>query len=88
MTRDGTAEPVRADQILKKSEQGQKNVHFSCSADHWQVWQPYTIDPYPAKCDNHTYIHIHTCNIDPVGMLFLELKSDCVTNEPKICQMN
>ena len=27
---------------------------FSC--DHEQDWQPYTVDPYPAICDDHTYI--------------------------------
>ena len=36
---------------------GQGNIHFSCSADHEQDWQPYPVDPYSAICDDHTYIH-------------------------------
>ena len=57
LTRDGTSEPVSRDQILRH-ERGQGNIHFSCSADHEQDWQPYPVDPYSAICDDHT---IHTC---------------------------
>ena len=56
LTRDGTAEPVSRDQILRHVR-GQGNVHFLCSADHEQDWQPYPVDPYSAICDDHTYIH-------------------------------
>ena len=61
LTRDGTAEPVSRDQILRHPR-GQGNVHFPCSADHEQDWQPYPVDPHSAICDDHTYIHryIHT----------------------------
>ena len=61
LTRDGTAEPVSRDQILRHAR-GQGNIHFPCSADHEQDWQPYPVDPYSAICDDHTYIHtyIHT----------------------------
>ena len=45
LTRDGTAEPGSRDQILKR-ERGQGNIHFTCSADHVQDWQPYPVDPY------------------------------------------
>ena len=45
LTRDGTAEPVSRDQILRH-ERGQGNIHFFCSADHVQDWQPYPVDPY------------------------------------------
>ena len=55
LTRDGTAEPVSRDQILRHAR-GQGNVHFPCSADHEQDWQPYPVDPYSAICDDHTYI--------------------------------
>ena len=55
LTRDGTAEPVSRDQILRHAR-GQGNVHFPCSADHEQDWQPYPVDPYSAMCDDHTYI--------------------------------
>ena len=43
LTRDGTAEPVSRDQILRHVR-GQGNIHFSCSADHVQDWQPYPVD--------------------------------------------
>ena len=56
LTRDGTAEPVSRDQILRHAR-GQGNNNFSCSADHEQDWQSYPVDPYSAICDDHTYIH-------------------------------
>ena len=64
LTRDGTAEPVSRDQILRHAR-GQGNIHFPCSADHEQDWQPYPVDPYSAICDDHTYIHtyIHGSNV-------------------------
>ena len=43
LTRDGTVEPVSRDQILRR-EHGQENIHFPCSADHVQDWQPYQVD--------------------------------------------
>ena len=58
LTRDGTAEPVSRDQILRHAR-GQGNVHFPCSADHEQDWQPYPVDPYSAICDDHSYIHTY-----------------------------
>ena len=54
LTRDGTAEPVSRDQILRR-ERGQGNVHFSCSAGHEQDWQPYPVDPYSCYMCDHTY---------------------------------
>ena len=45
LTRDGAAEPVSRDQILRR-ERGQENINFPCSADHVQDWQPYPVDPY------------------------------------------
>ena len=59
LTRDGTAEAVSRDQILRH-ERGQGNIVFPCSADDVQDWQPYPVDPYSAICDDHTYIHVHT----------------------------
>ena len=47
LTRDGTAEPVSRHQLLRR-KQGQGNVHFPCSADREQDWQPYPVDPYSA----------------------------------------
>ena len=40
LTRDGTAEPLLRDQILRR-ECGQGNIDFPCSAGHVQEWQPY-----------------------------------------------
>ena len=59
LTRDGTAEPVSRDQNLRHAR-GQGNVHFPCSADHEQDWQPYPVDPYSAICDDHTYVQVLT----------------------------
>ena len=57
LTRDGTAEPVSRDQILRR-ECGQGDIHFPCSAGHVQDWQPYPIDPYSCyMCDHTSYIH-------------------------------
>ena len=55
LTRDGTAESVSRDQILRH-ERGQGHIHFSCSADHEQDWQPYPVDPYSCYVCDHTYI--------------------------------
>ena len=64
LTRDGTAEPVSRDQILRHAR-GQGNVHFPCSADHEQDWQPYPVDLYSAVCDDHTYIHTYSSTSFP-----------------------
>ena len=55
LTRDGTAEPVSRDQILRR-ERGQGNINFPCSADHEQEWQSYPIDSYSCYMCDHTYI--------------------------------
>ena len=55
LTRDGTAEPVSRDQILRHAR-GQGNINFPCLADHKQDWQPYQVDPYSVICNDHTYI--------------------------------
>ena len=71
LTRDGTAEPVSRDQILRHAR-GQGNIIFPCSSDHEQDWQPYPIDPYSAICDDHTYIHTYILhnesNLDRLGL--------------------
>ena len=57
-------EPVSRDEILRHAR-GRGNFHFPCSADHDKHWQPYTIDPYSAICDDHTYIYpyIHCMDV-------------------------
>ena len=63
LTRDGTAESVSRDQILRR-ELGQGNIHFPCSADHEQDWQHHTVDPSSAICDHYTYIFMHNAICD------------------------
>ena len=58
LTRDGTAEPVSRDQILRR-ERGQGNIIFPCSADHEQDRQPYPVDPCSCYMCDHT-IRGHT----------------------------
>ena len=58
LTRDGIAEPVSRDQILRHEERGQGNIHFYCSADHVQDWQPYPVDPYSCYMCDHTYLKV------------------------------
>ena len=57
LTRDGPAEPVSRDQILRHAR-GQGNIYFPCSADREQDWQPYPVDPYSAICDAHICVTI------------------------------
>ena len=45
LTRDGTAEPVSRDQILRR-ERKQENSYFPCSADHEQDWRHYPVYSY------------------------------------------
>ena len=69
LTRDGTAEPVSRDQILRHAR-GQGNVHFPCSADHEQDWQPYPVDPYSAICDDHTILECIGYRLPIIGVDF------------------
>ena len=41
LVRDWTVEPVSRDQILRR-ERGKGPIHFPCSSDHVQDWQPYS----------------------------------------------
>ena len=67
LTRDGMAEPVSRDQILRHA----RGQAFPCSADHEQDWQPYPVDPYSAICDDHTYIHIYCYYVPGMFLLLL-----------------
>ena len=66
LTRDGAAEPVSRDQILRH-ERGQEKKHFPCSADHEQDWQPYPVDLYSCLC-----VTIHTIKLNPMILNFYE----------------
>ena len=59
LTRDGTAESVSRDQLFRR-KRGQGNIHFPCSADHEQDWQPYPVDPYSCYVCDHTHTHTYT----------------------------
>ena len=65
LTRDGTAEPVPRDQILRHVLWRQGNNYFLRSADHEQGWQPYPIDPY-------TLLYVMT--IHPIIVLYIIIK--------------
>ena len=56
LTRDGTAEPISRDQILRR-KRGQGNIHFPCSTDHEQDWESYPVDPHSCYMCDHTYMH-------------------------------
>ena len=59
LTRDGTAEPVSRDQILRR-ERGQGIIHFPCSAS----WPRAGLATLPS-CDGHTYkqaLHTYRCS--------------------------
>ena len=55
LTRDGTTEPVSRGQI-PRHERGQEKIHFPCSGDHVQDWQPYPVDPYSCYSDHTTLV--------------------------------
>ena len=55
MTWDGTAEPVSRNQTPRR-ERVQGDIHSPRSADQEQDWQSYTVDPYSAISDGHTYV--------------------------------
>ena len=55
LTRDGTAEPVSRDQIIRH-ERGLGDICFPCSPDHEQDWQPYPVDPYSCyMCEDYDH---------------------------------
>ena len=71
LTRDGTAEPVSRDQILRR-ERGQRIIHFPCSAaDNEQDWQP-----CPVVRAIHTNIALHTHNV-VVNTIYIYIRRQC-----------
>ena len=75
LTRDGMAQPISRDQILRRSR-GQRNVHFPCSAHHELDWQPYPVDPQSDMCDDH----LITQDNQSVTTLLKEKKQRTETN--------
>ena len=74
LTRGGTAEPVSRDQI----------IHFLCSADHEQDWQPYPVDAYSAICDDHIYIHTYY-QVSTGVSYCLDYVEDIYNNDGPLC---
>ena len=59
LTRDGTAEPVSRDQILRHAR-GQGNIIFPVQLTTSRIGSlTYPVGPYSAICDDHTYIHTY-----------------------------
>ena len=54
LARDGMAEPVSRDQVLRR-ERGQGKKNFSAGRE--QDWPPYPVDLYSAIYGDHAYIH-------------------------------
>ena len=54
LTRDGTTGTVAPHQFFRR-ERGHGNIHFPCSAEHKQDWQPYPVDPYSCHMCDHIY---------------------------------
>ena len=73
-TRDGIAEPVSRDQILRR-ERGQGNIHFPCSADHEQGGNlTRLILTLAIIWDDHTYyiLHKHYIRVAELHSISLE----------------
>ena len=89
LTRDGTAELVTRDQILRR-ERGQRIINFPCSpADHEQQdWQPCAVvraihtnivlHTHTAVV-THIYIYIYICilynNSEPCTNVYVQIKN-------------
>ena len=80
LTRDGTADTVSRDQILRH-ERGQGNINFPCSADHEQDRQPYPVDLYSCYMCDHTYI-VKKCFLLIEGSIRLSYNNDLVPVAP------
>ena len=74
LKRAGTAEPASRDQILRR-ERVQGNIHFPCSADHEQDWQPYPVDPYSCYMCDHAYTFCTGFSYDTTVVYILYSKS-------------
>ena len=59
--RDGWTRLARPRVQILRHARGQGNIHFPCSADHEQDWQPYPVDPhYAIKYVMTIYTYIHS----------------------------
>ena len=62
-------------------ERGQGNIHFPCSADPEQDWQPYPVDPYSCYV-LQSICHDHTYNLKFSARYLLELERKTT---PSVC---
>ena len=46
--------PSRETKFSGANGRREKLIYFPFSADHEQDWQPYSVDPYSAICDDNT----------------------------------
>ena len=70
LTRDGTAESVSREQLLRRVR-GQRIVHFPCSAaDHEQDWQPCPV--LRAIHTNIIVLHTHTAVVTHIYMHIIQ----------------
>ena len=71
LTRDGTAEPVSRDQILKRERGQGKNGFLPCSAGHEQGQQS-PVDPHSAESAGRTVVVVFvylTLLTDPLRII-------------------
>ena len=83
LTRDGTAEPVSRDQILRR-ERGQRIIHFPCSAaDHGQDWQPC---PVVRVIRTNIVLHRYHCCCRVVVFFKLTDRASTIPSNIRDCQ--
>ena len=75
LRRDGTAEPVSRDQILRRERRQQRIIHFPCSAaDHEQDWQPC---PVVRAIHTNIVLHTHTAVVTYIYMHIIQNSEPC-----------
>ena len=73
-----TAEPVSRDQMIRR-DRGQGNIHFPCSVDHEQDWQPYSVDPCSCYMRDYTYIHHPVAGATQVSVTSVSCASEGIS---------
>ena len=81
---DGAAEPVSRDPILRR-ERVRGNIHFPCSADHEQDWQPYPVDPHSCYMYDHMTIHTYATTLSSPNTLYLHYICSTLRVELNYC---
>ena len=77
LARDGTAEPISRDQMLRR-ERGQGNIYFLCSADPEQDWQP----------TRWIYTLLYVMTIQYSRHLYVYMSDDIRTVLPSVCVLS